>query len=368
LKGGQVWAWGSNAWGQLGLDPNTVDPNFPYVFEPVAPVSFPEDVNIVSVCAGGFHSLALDDQGRIWAWGANDRGQLGDDSLDLIGYYEPGLVNLSIPVVAITAGGLFSLALDQNGLVWAWGDNNSNQLGNNTNGGFSSTPYATTQNYDAMRSLNAGREHSLVVNDSNNVFAWGRGTEGQLDYSFPYNQFVPLYLGFLEPTHQMAAGAFHSLIIDANDRVWGWGQNTQGQLGSGSISSDPNEPNAPILALFDPPITIDSIYAGDTHSLAVDVNNHLWAWGDNSLGQIGIGLTDPNGNDPNDPNDPNIVVPIEVPVPEVNSIDAGRSYTVMIDNHGAPRSWGTLNFGSSDVNDVYESTPTLVLGFPCVLD
>jgi len=122
---GTVWGWGSNHAGQLG-DGTTQQRATP------VKVQFPQGVGpIVAVSGGGFHSLALDRDGRVWAWGANGYGQLGvGDKTD-----RPIPVQLSTmgQVTAVAAGFGHSLALKDDGSVWAWGMNSyGGQIGDNT--------------------------------------------------------------------------------------------------------------------------------------------------------------------------------------------------------------------------------------------
>ncbi|KPA13576.1 BNR repeat-containing protein [Candidatus Magnetomorum sp. HK-1] len=85
---------------------------------------------VPSIAAGGLHTLALMEDGTVWAWGWNDSGQLGDSSTEKKSI--PVKVNNLNNVTAIAAGNSHSLALKQDGTVWAWGWNYSGQLGDST--------------------------------------------------------------------------------------------------------------------------------------------------------------------------------------------------------------------------------------------
>jgi alpha-tubulin suppressor-like RCC1 family protein len=122
---GTLWAWGWNAYGQLG-DGSTVQRS--------TPVRVTSLTDVVAVAAGHEHSLALTGDGRVWAWGRNASGQLGDGTT----------TNRTLPVAiaglagttALSAGNDFSLALvtdgSAEGSVWSWGSNASGQLGDGT--------------------------------------------------------------------------------------------------------------------------------------------------------------------------------------------------------------------------------------------
>jgi hypothetical protein len=125
----RVWAWGLNAYGQLGEDPDKL-PKLLYSTEP-RQVPGLQKVKVTAVAAGGGHSLALDDNKHVWAWGWNNYCQLGDTSSRnrAAAAQVPNLEDKGVRFTAISAGGGHSLALDEDGVVWTWGWNNVYQLG-----------------------------------------------------------------------------------------------------------------------------------------------------------------------------------------------------------------------------------------------
>jgi len=155
---GIPYAWGDNIVGELG-NGSTVDSS---VAVQVAGLS-----NAVAIAAGSYHSLALDADGQVWAWGGYFYGALGDGT---------GNVNSPIPVravfppgvrlVAISAGGDHSLALDADGQVWAWGLNFHGQLGDGTTSD-RSTPVLVLSSdgnpLSGVTAIAAGFEHSLAL-------------------------------------------------------------------------------------------------------------------------------------------------------------------------------------------------------------
>jgi alpha-tubulin suppressor-like RCC1 family protein len=165
---GTVWAWGYNTSGQVG--DGTITSR-----------STPAQVNglsgVVAVSAGGQHSLALRSDGTVWAWGYNENGALGDGTTTQ--HSTPTQVHGLSDVVAISAGYLHSLAVCRDGTVWAWGGNNSNQLGDG-----STTPHSTmpvqVRRLSKVVAISAGRNHSLAVSDDGTLWAWGSNLFGQL--------------------------------------------------------------------------------------------------------------------------------------------------------------------------------------------
>ena len=130
--------------------------------------------NIVAICAGDNHSLALDTNGCVWAWGLNESGQLGDGGTEAANGL-PVLVFSN--AVQIAAGANHSLALDNESNVWAWGNDGSGQLGDggpNNNGG----QYNTNLPMQVLELTNiiaiaAGSDASVALDGNGNLWQWG---------------------------------------------------------------------------------------------------------------------------------------------------------------------------------------------------
>ena len=109
-------AWGTNTFGQLGVPVPSYTPRQAFM-------SY-----VKQISAKGSHTLALKNDGTIWAWGDNIYGQLGDGTTN--DRTNPVRVQGLSDVVSISAGGIGNLALKADGTVWAWGDNRAGQCGN----------------------------------------------------------------------------------------------------------------------------------------------------------------------------------------------------------------------------------------------
>jgi hypothetical protein len=132
--------------------------------------------NIGMVAAGESHSLALDKQGKVWAWGHNADGQLGDGSqTDRL---SPGAVPGLPPVSMISARGMQSFALTGDGQIWAWGQNSEGQLGL----GHTTSPIVTPAriaNVDKVVKIAAGDRNTIALRRDGTLWTWGRNFEGQ---------------------------------------------------------------------------------------------------------------------------------------------------------------------------------------------
>ncbi len=120
-----MWAWGSNESGELGISPTLT-------FESGSPKQVHGLSGIVAIAAGARHVLALDGKGVLWAWGADENGQLGDGTH--CGPYaclrfQPQRVAGLNAILTMAAGGNNSAIITKNGQVWTWGDNGYGQLG-----------------------------------------------------------------------------------------------------------------------------------------------------------------------------------------------------------------------------------------------
>ena len=171
ITDGKVWAWGDNDNGQLGIG-NTDDQYTPQevIFQ------FQQGEKIVQIAAGGHHSLSLDDAGHVWSWGLNDEGQLGIESTnnestpvqvkDSSGY------SILENIIYIAAGAKHSLAVTEDGNVWAWGWNEDGQVGNGETGGPAVLPVKVSLiNGTLVDMVSAGDHHSLALTTTGNVLS-----------------------------------------------------------------------------------------------------------------------------------------------------------------------------------------------------
>jgi alpha-tubulin suppressor-like RCC1 family protein len=249
-EGGEVLAWGSNADDQLGDGRGSGEQHSSDVAVPVCTAPEPHCNplrGVVSVAAGGNHSLALLRNGAIYAWGENRFGQVGDGTTENRDY----AVLVGGNGIAIAAGAYHSLASvsAENGWVWDWGRNSSGQLGNGENKGpetcESGEPCSKGPrpiNLHEVVAVAGGEAHSLALLQSGKVKAWGKGSEGQLgnDETLEKNQPVAVCApgATASPCEELsgvtaiAAGANHSLAVLKSTMVNAWGLNSSGQLGN----------------------------------------------------------------------------------------------------------------------------------------
>jgi alpha-tubulin suppressor-like RCC1 family protein len=241
---GTVWAWGENGRGQLGIG-TTNDAHTPFTTQ---------IDNVTVIAAGGSHSLALKRDGTVWAWGQNDQGQLGDGTNADNASPVQAKAFFLVRAVGIAAGASHSLAVDGNGEVWAWGKNDFGQLGDSTIMG-RSTPVKVKQLNNVIQ-VAAGVNHSLALKNDGSVWSWGDRWHLQLgDVIIPASSLTPIRVLFGLPVTPpsyitnivfIAAGGDHNLALNSNNQILAWGSDKYREssgIGGGLGSTAPDGTN-----------------------------------------------------------------------------------------------------------------------------
>lgn len=218
------------------------------------------------IAAGFNHSVVVREDGTVWTWGKNDKGQLGNGTKinSPIPIQVKGLEN----VIAVSTEHNMTLALKEDGTVWAWG----NIAYNND----SSTPIQIRE-LNNIVSISAGIFHSLALKDDGTVWAWGYGSNGALGNGTNKSSDIPVKVEGLKEVSKIEAGNKYSLAILENGTVWAWGLNDDYQLGNGLNNDNSNIP-IQVKGLTD----IVSISAGDNYALALKSDGSVFMWGKNS--------------------------------------------------------------------------------------
>jgi len=286
LKNGTVMAWGQNDRGQLGNGTNTSN---------TVPVAVSGLSGVKAIAAGGAgFSLALLKNGMVMAWGANDSGQLGNGSFTSSNV--PVAVSGLSHIRAIAAGGgYFGMALRSNGTVWTWGGNDYGQLGNGSTTEYSPTPAAI--GLSNVTAIAAGDAHALALTSGGTVMAWGYNEWGQLGigtftgtgpcfYDLVICSPDPVAVSGLSGVKAIAGGAGFSLALLQNGMVMAWGANETGYLGIGTNTN--SDVPATVIGLYRVR-AIAACRGEGAHSLALLQDGTVMAWGANAYGELGNG-------------------------------------------------------------------------------
>ncbi|HWA27858.1 MAG TPA: LamG-like jellyroll fold domain-containing protein [Lacunisphaera sp.] len=305
---GTIWSWGANDFGQLGDGTTTAR---------LSPVAVAGLNDIVGLYAVADQSLALDNTGHLWAWGggssygtvtspaavgaaadvadvamAADRSLLLklDGTVWLMGrdgssgaFLAPNQVTALHDIQSVAIGAGHYLALASDGKVWTWGSNTSGQLANGSTSGDPQVQPAPVPDYflDNVRSVAAGRAHSLALKNDGTVWAWGDNEFGQVGGDIPYFDYTaPRQMAGLADIVAIYAVEDYNVALAADGSVWTWGKNSTGQLGDGTTSN-----SNPLVRRITGFLGSIAIVGASGHALALTGNGDVWAWGDNAYWQ-----------------------------------------------------------------------------------
>jgi len=262
---GTVWAWGFNGHGQLG-DGTTETRTTPVKISGLA--------GVIKIAAGDAHSMAVKRDGTVWVWGSNATGQLGDGTTaDRLSPVQAALTG-----TAAVAGGQFhSLALKDDGTVWAWGRDEYGQLGEGTQlPQLSRLGPLQVGGVTGVRKIAAGSTHSLAVKDDGTVWAWGGNTAGELgdgtrNALLLPGRSTPAQVSGLGGAVAIAGASGYSLAVTGDGGVWKWGLTDYKQWPEAHASP------ARVSGLTG----VVAVATGTSYHLAVGGDGSLWEWGFN---------------------------------------------------------------------------------------
>jgi len=194
------------------------------------------DIQNVVISAGYLDSsAAIDEYGRLWTWGANSRGQLGDGTT--IDRHTP--VHIMDDVVAVSIGATHTAAIKSDGGLWTWGHNIFGALGDGT----TINRYSPIHVMDDVRFVLASTSYTMAIKSDGSLWVWGNNQGGSLGDGTFVNRY--------EPTHIMddvvaVSSSGHTLALQNDGSLWVWGMNLSGELGIGYHS----------VAIVDTPILL----------------------------------------------------------------------------------------------------------------
>jgi alpha-tubulin suppressor-like RCC1 family protein len=256
---GIAYAWGNNTYGRLGDNTTT---------SRLSPVTVVGGItNWKQVSAGGGHSLGVTSTGIAYAWGRNGTYQLGNGQFSdraspvtVLG----GITNWAQVDASSSVNG-FSVGITSTGIAYAWGFNNRGQLGDNSTSTRSS-PVTVVGGITNWAQVSAGYEHVVAITSTGIAYAWGYTTSGRLgNNDTSSNRSSPVtVVGGITNWAQVSAGREHSLGVTSTGIAYAWGRNTYGRLGDNSTTSQLS------------PVTVvggitnwTQVDGGDRHSIAI---------------------------------------------------------------------------------------------------
>jgi len=248
--------------------------------------------------AGGFmHTCAIAYTDKVYCWGDNQYGKLGNNST----------TSSAIPVAVDTTGVLIgkiiksiavgtdmSCAIDSDGQAYCWGYNVWGQLGNNSNTN-SSVPVTVittgTLTGKSFKSISIGNAGPCAIASDDKVYCWGNGGSGQLGNGTDSDSKIPILVNMTgvlsgKTVKAIGTGESHTCVIASDDKVYCWGFNYYGYLGNNTYdnSSVPVAISMPgVLASQ----TVKQLSVGDRSACIIAADNFVYCWGYNLYGQLG---------------------------------------------------------------------------------
>ncbi len=300
---GTVWTFGINENGELGTGDNTNSD------DPVQAV-FPNGTTIIQVACGENHNLALDSNGNVWAWGANNNYQLGNSNVDKT--LTPTKVEGLSGIRKIACGGQNSFAIGSKGEIYSFGQNSSGE------GGIGSYTQKITvtraKNISGIIDIKAGKNFTIALKSTGEVYVTGSNLYGELgqieDTSLRRTkEFVKVQN--INNVVMIGAGDTHAMALDINSRLTTWGSNNQ--------------------ALEN----ISYIDGGKGTSVAINKQGEVYIYGANKNGELGVG----NNTD----------IPMFQKLDTIDNViytATGNTYTVFVKVDGTV--WGTGDYAHGD--------------------
>ena len=229
LANGGVECWGDNVVGQIGDGTTTRR------LTPTAVLS--SGISLSELGAGAQHTCAVGADSELYCWGRGDRGQLGIGSAPQNASFSrvsrPAGVTLRTPV----GGENFTCAMGSNDRVYCWGENNVGQLGDGTTTG-RLTPVAVSAVTPLVKlGSRLGGGHTCALTAAQAVYCWGLNERGQLgDGTNAHRSFPTAVVAGSAKFTSVSPGTEYTCAATTDYRVMCWGSNTLGQLGDGTTT------------------------------------------------------------------------------------------------------------------------------------
>ena len=274
---GSVWAWGDNASGQLG------NGGTKRVWMPAAAGQGLDGSRIVDIQCGNVAALFLMDDGTVYTCGRNNYGQQGYKGAPEFVKTPTQIPSLS-GITQIACGFGQCLALDGEGRVWAWGRNSNGQIGNGT---VKSQQVPVALPLENIVSIRCGGKFCMALDGDGAIWGWGDNEYGQLgDITKWKNVLEPAKLSFSGRFVQIACGGDVAFGVDEEGVLWAWGRNDYYQLGVKDVNE---RTQTPVRVALPEGTRVSRVMAYNSHTAAITDQGALWQWGSVYHGQVGNG-------------------------------------------------------------------------------
>lgn len=311
-----------------GTEPAQTDAPETGAEETVPPETEDRSVRFAKLANGSCHIAAIDTDGRLWCWGKNQYGSLGETES---AFFPPKLLVSGTVFTDVDCGQDFSVALDENGNVWTWGHNSSGQLGNGTTEDSTVPQIVLT----GCKAVAAGYNYAFALSEAGELYFWGDGSRHCLPRTDPNNtntETVPVKFEsdavFTLVDAGGTAGGGTAIDENGNRLVWG-AYNSMLGFAPQQLGYDSDIILYTAKTVQDP-FAISKIRLGNTTSFAIDTEGRLYASGGrNAL--LGSSLTG-TGSAAFTPVDAGAVFA---------SVCEARSFVLALDSEGGIWGWSS---------------------------
>jgi len=279
FTGQELYGWGQNNSGQLGLNDTTYRSS---------PVQIGALTTWGEVEAGGSFSTVITTNGELYAWGLAGSGQIGDNTT--ITKSSPVQIGALTNWLQVSGGNTHTVAVKKDGTLWAWGQGGSGRLGlGDTILRSSPVQVGALTNWSQVSaSLNGA--HTAAVKTDGTLWAWGYNAYfGQLGDSTTISRSSPVQVGALTNWSQVSAGRLHTIAVTTDGELYAWGSCESGELGINLSGATVNRRSSPVQ--IGSLTNWSSTSAGGYFSTAITTTGQLFAWGRGSVGRSGLNTT-----------------------------------------------------------------------------
>ncbi|GAM25008.1 hypothetical protein SAMD00019534_081830 [Acytostelium subglobosum LB1] len=294
---------------------------------------------------GNNFAMLLTDTGQVYSWGLCSYGKLGHPTKRDIAIPSPISAFRNKQIISISCGKDHSLALDEIGVVYSWGNNTGGRLGLGTTGDFIFSPTIIPFFEDqCVASISCGQEFSMALCNGGSLYSWGQGTMGNLGYKVEGGlnfQKSPRLVKDLPPSKQVSCGNWHTMVLSEEGEVYTFGSNRDGRLGVAS----PDSTHIPQRVKLDK--SIKKIGAGlNFNAVLSEHSNFVFTWGSNENSQLGV-LLEGHKKSTWMPQ----LVRALLPYP-INTIEVGYEHVVVLTDTGE-----VITFGSNSHQQCGDGEP-----------
>jgi alpha-tubulin suppressor-like RCC1 family protein len=329
-----------------------------------------------TIMSASHASYIIDSNGGLWAWGSNERGQIGDGTQTILEFINeaPYVIRLDDndrfspvkimdDVVAVSVGNFHTMAIKTDGSLWGWGLNSSGQVGNGEYDRYTAetprTQLTPVKVLEDVVAVSAGGQHTAAIKSDGSLWFWGSGSraifiqsphmstrptaiigdvlpDGVIEYYETVS--IPTPVKAMDDVIAVSAGNNHIMAIKSDGSLWAWGNNRNGRLGAGEAI----EYITPIWVMDD----VAYVSAGFNYTMVIKTDGSLWSWGSNGWGGfLGDGTTGERR------------IPAKI-MDDVAAISAGNNHVMAIKKDGTLWGWGDNSNGQLGNGEVSGANPT----------